>query len=303
MDFINAADLQSCKALRKENTVIVLQDGKLRKMPLSDVLDYLAGAQVTTDTTLLLPDIPADAKATGEAIRRAAPRNLLDNSDFLHPINQRALNTYSGAQYTIDRWRFWESTDKVDLTGNGISVAGHALHQYLEKTAVSSFKSYTIACQDSSGTIHVASGKLKDKIIGDVMSFALDGNDQPDVQLLPGRVYVWAAIYEGTYTQDTLPPYQAKGPSEELAACKRYAQRLSVYYLDRNVQTLYMCIMFDEMRVMPTLTFYNESQDNLVNGTGVWRVSTTGASGKFGDFVDTTAQAHWYGSIYLDANI
>lgn len=240
----------------------------------------------------------------GEVIStRAAPRNLLDNSDFLHPINQRGLNSYSGAQYTIDRWRFWDSVDKVDLTENGISIAGHALHQYLEKSAVSSLKSYTIACQEWDGTIHVASGKLKDKIIGDVMSFALDGNDQPDVQLLPGTVYAWAALYEGTYTQDTLPPYQAKGPSEELAACKRYAQRLSAFYLDRNVQTLYMCIMFDEMRVMPTLTFNNDSQDNLINGTGVWRVSTTGASGKFGDLVDASAQAHWYGSIYLDANI
>lgn len=196
----------------------------------------------------------------GEVIStRAAPRNLLDNSDFLHPINQRGLNSYSGAQYTIDRWRFWDSIDKVDLTENGISIAGHALHQYLEKSAVSSLKSYTIACQEWNGTIHIASGKLKDKIIGDVMSFTLDGNDQPDVQLLPGTVYAWAALYEGAYTADTLPEYQPKGYMCELLECKRYYQAFEYNaFLGTGIVTnnyVQGYIVTDvQMRVNPTLT-------------------------------------------------
>ena len=32
----------------------------------------------------------------------------------------------------------------------------------------------------------------------------------------------WAALYEGEYTADTLPPYVPKGYAEELAECQRY---------------------------------------------------------------------------------
>jgi hypothetical protein len=33
---------------------------------------------------------------------------------------------------------------------------------------------------------------------------------------------VWAALYEGTYTAETLPPYISKGHTAELAECQRY---------------------------------------------------------------------------------
>ena len=34
------------------------------------------------------------------------PRNLLDNSDFRNPVNQRGAKSYSVSGYTIDRWFF-----------------------------------------------------------------------------------------------------------------------------------------------------------------------------------------------------
>lgn len=35
-------------------------------------------------------------------------------------------------------------------------------------------------------------------------------------------VLKWAALYEGAYTADTLPPYVPKGYAAELAECQRY---------------------------------------------------------------------------------
>ena len=37
--------------------------------------------------------------------------------------------------------------------------------------------------------------------------------------------YLWAALYEGEYTAETLPEYQPKGYGAELAECQRYFQR------------------------------------------------------------------------------
>lgn len=36
------------------------------------------------------------------------------------------------------------------------------------------------------------------------------------------EIAVWAALYEGVYTADTLPPYVPKGYAAELAECQRY---------------------------------------------------------------------------------
>ena len=56
--------------------------------------------------------------------------NLLDNSDFTNPVNQRGAGSYSGAGiYSIDRWKLWGgyNVDSHTLTfqsANAVSVAG-----------------------------------------------------------------------------------------------------------------------------------------------------------------------------------
>jgi len=45
-----------------------------------------------------------------------APYNLLDNTNFKNPVNQRNESTYNGPGYTIDRWMF--KYDTVSLTVN-----------------------------------------------------------------------------------------------------------------------------------------------------------------------------------------
>lgn len=40
----------------------------------------------------------------------------------------------------------------------------------------------------------------------------------------------WIALYEGSYTADTLPPYVPKGYASEFAECRRYYKRFTAPY-------------------------------------------------------------------------
>lgn len=155
----------------------------------------------------------------------AAPRNLLDNSDFRNPVNQRGQGSYSGATYTIDRWRTWESSAVVTLNSNGITISADALWQYLKETTPESGKTYTAAVKLADGTISVASGVLQStgySFGNEHFSVGIDENNKSLYFGLKGGSYVWAALYIGEFTADTLPLYQSRGYAAELVECMRY---------------------------------------------------------------------------------
>lgn len=68
MEFINGKDLEIAKALNPANTVLILSGGVFQQMQLQDVLDYLAGAQVTTDASLRQEGMAADSAAVREYV-------------------------------------------------------------------------------------------------------------------------------------------------------------------------------------------------------------------------------------------
>jgi hypothetical protein len=45
---------------------------------------------------------------------------------------------------------------------------------------------------------------------------------------------VWAALYEGEYTEKTLPEYQSKGYENELLICRQYDPATGEYIGLRN---------------------------------------------------------------------
>ena len=56
------------------------------------------------------------------AIRKTAPRNLLDNSDFRNPVNQRGKASYSGSYvFCVDR--LCVSSDAA-ITDSGVTCSG-----------------------------------------------------------------------------------------------------------------------------------------------------------------------------------
>ena len=85
-------------------------------------------------------------------------------------------------------------------------------------------------------------------------------------------VFKWAALYEGSYTADTLPDYVPKGYAAELAECQRYYQQyntneMSAVGNSESGITYIRCPLKAPMRVAPSLvqssvdmwTTYNET--------------------------------------------
>lgn len=148
------------------------------------------------------------------------PRNLLDNSDFMNPVNQRGQSTYTtSAAYTIDRWVLEGTACRV-VTNSHISIEANGyLVQRIQNSRVSLAKTYTLAVKDTAGNIYV----------GDDAGIILtdDGTYGFWSIKLKGREIVWAALYEGVYTAETLPPYTPKGYAAELAECQRYYRKVT----------------------------------------------------------------------------
>lgn len=134
----------------------------------------------------------------------AAPRNLLDNSDFTNLVAQTEIGGKHGSvAYAADRWKLTSGT--VTYTaGTGLKLNG-TITQVLEK-----------APTGGSCFVGMASGTA---------TIALDGNTITITS--SGGVIKWAALYAEKYTETTKPEYQPKGYGTELAECQRYYLQFS----------------------------------------------------------------------------
>lgn len=165
------------------------------------------------------------------------PRNLLDNSDFRNPVNQRGVtNGWVVSPYScfIDRWiSDSANSETVSIGVEGVKLSGAWMHQKLLGVKDGAIVTAAV-CID--GSIHVVSGIVTynsdnswkrcignndDNILIDtangMLSFLIIQN---------GKFVQWAALYEGEYTADNLPPYVPKGYGAELVECLRYFERI-----------------------------------------------------------------------------
>lgn len=186
------------------------------------ILDFgiPAGESGLLDDTLSLPGYAADAQAAGTAIKHIPSIvNLLDNSDFTNPVNQRGQSDYSGYGYTIDRWILPNASDALTVNENYVTVSG-AVIQRLERHKAGA--EYTLACQKIDGTIVTLSGSFESGASNGSFSMNIGASSgRPYIQLKGGD-YVWVALYEGVFDTSTLPGYRPKGFASELAECQRY---------------------------------------------------------------------------------
>ena len=169
-------------------------------------------------------------------------QNLLDNSWFVNPINQRGASSYTNNGHTIDRWR--DTTNSTTLiTANGLTLQNNSTtsnaywRQRLPTSVLTSGKTYTMAVEvggvvccghavvnsTSTATFYGANGLY-------LSCTGLTDNTYWTIQiaLSAGKTFTgvrWAALYEGAYTAETLPAYVYKGYAAELAECQRYFQK------------------------------------------------------------------------------
>lgn len=155
------------------------------------------------------------------SVRKAAPRNLLDNSDFRNPVNQRRQTSYNSGEYSLDRWVVVSDEFKgtislvTDANGTTVTVLNGNRAAFLQRFVDANYYpgKYTAVMKLSDGTIAE----------GYVEAVSEDNHVYAFICWVPsGATAVWAALYEGEYTAETLPEYRPKGYAAELAECLRY---------------------------------------------------------------------------------
>lgn len=167
-------------------------------------------------------------------------KNLLDNSYFMNPINQRGSNwdEITTSHYTIDRWKAASKMEVSVIENEGImlncnytATERNGFTQYLEHRP-STGEAVTFAIQEIDGTLHVGSAKWPSS--GYNLVFSTETGIQGRVYtdrvsiMIPPDVMIqlaWAALYLGEYDANTLPEYKHKGYAAELLECQRYYYR------------------------------------------------------------------------------
>ena len=171
------------------------------------------------------------------SFRKAAPRNLLDNSDFTNLVAQAGIGGNHGTiAYAADRWILDSGAVSFEA-GVGLTLNG-TIRQKLEFPPTGNATAF----------VGMASGEAS-------ISYA----DGAVTITSSGGVLKWAAMYTGVYTAATIPDYQPKDYGVELAECKRY-----YYYFDTGKNGIFLvCVqgitqipgfLFNTtMRVRPTV--------------------------------------------------
>jgi len=174
--------------------------------------------------------------AMKKAYQGKAVHNLLVNSDFKNPVNQRGETSYSGTKYMIDCWR-GSSADLVVNDGS-ISISrgerDYAIFvQFIPFVQLG--KAYTLAAENAAGEKILLVFTPEENMSNKAQGFSTAGHTIIARYSTSSSMFyigasstvdapldlVWMALYEGSYTLDTLPDYVPK--ENELSKCKEYA--------------------------------------------------------------------------------
>ena len=214
--------------------------------------------------------------------------NLLDNSDFVHPVAQAGVNGAHGATgYAVDRW-MRTSGATVSQAADGLKIVSDktswtaGIQQRIEAkrfTDVMTFAVrgvFPVACRlfvyIGSGTTNFGTAYFQGDAAERTLVLkltkpdGLTGDEVVNVYISPdtgstgtAAVIRWAALYEGEYTAETLPPYVPKGYAAELAECLRYYRKIkannetfSGYAASGNAYAFIP--LAQAMRIAPTVT-------------------------------------------------
>ena len=205
--------------------------------------------------------------------------NLLDNTNFFNPINQRNQTSYSNTdaapKYSIDRWQVLGGTFDVSTrtyTSNStLGPYGNQFRQYIPLGDISIGDTITVSSVVNN-TKYVFTTTVPQ--YGDTVTnapfllettwggFKIITREEQHAVLLTMVVNVsqsitidWIKMEFGSF----VTPYVAKGYNEELTACLRYYQRLNMNFRGEafNVgdgEKYFTTISFYPMRVVPTIT-------------------------------------------------
>ena len=253
-----------------------------------------------------------DTGATGpQGDTGACVYNLLDNSDFVHPVAQAGVNGAHGATgYAVDRWNrtsgatVLQAADGLKIVSDKTSwTAG--IQQRIEAKRFADVMTFAVrgvfpvACRlfvyIGSGTTNFGTAYFQGDAAERTLVLkltkpdGLTGDEVVNVYISPdtgstgtAAVVRWAALYEGEYTAETLPPYVPKGYAAELAECLRYYRRITATnetfagYCANGVS--YCMIPLQTMRMKPSLVPSGKFYYTLGNKQGTTTATATAHS-------------------------
>lgn len=253
--------------------------------------------------------------------------NLLDNSDFANPVAQAELNGKHGNNtYLCDRWLTWNITGTQYKGYMRLAGTQNAARIYQNLTGIEG-KTITAAAKISgSGTVYVGvyytvngtSDSVTKSVVAPNGIVLASGTIPSGATNISFRIYpdnnstntanlYWAALYEGTYTVDTLPAYMPKGYAAELAECQRYYQEITIDFsayeigTDVNYPTRVPLIYPMEMRIIPTAKL-NTSWDSGIQNAIVTYVNEKSLSFSLSGNVNVVF-VEWHGKLVLNADL
>ena len=165
--------------------------------------------------------------------------NLLGNSNFIKFVAQAGIskNHEVDEVYAGDRWILLSGTltAKANINGDGytdVTLNGTICQKLADAPAKA-----TPAIGMVSGTATIA---YSDGVVTITSA---------------GGVIKWAALYDGEYAADNLPPYVPKGYAVELAECQRYYREYEeIAIIPSSSQWKQVIGGIFDMRAIPTLT-------------------------------------------------
>lgn len=235
--------------------------------------------------------------------------NLLDNSDFVHPVAQAGVNGAHGATgYAVDRW-MRTSGATVSQAADGLKIVSDktswtaGIQQRIEAKRFADVMTFAVrgvfpvACRlfvyIGSGTTNFGTAYFQGDAAERTLVLkltkpdGLTGDEVVNVYISPdtgstgtAAVVRWAAIYEGEYTAETLPPYVPKGYAAELAECLRYYRKIKADnetfagYAARGNAYAFIPLA-QAMRIAPTVTVSGKFYYTLGSAQGTTTETAT----------------------------
>lgn len=236
---------------------------------------------------------------TQQAVNKIASRpNLLINPDF--SINQRGQASYTGTNYSVDRWRCsygtitvldkgikhtsantWQGVYQIiekpsrlagktlTLSANGRASSGGVfrIYIYYQYSGQPRITACTASTESTTDTTISATGIIPSDITDNDRVFVMLYNSLANVDFYCN----WVKLEVGSVATTFMPPLIA----EELPKCQRYYQALKingVSFCATSTNIIYTAVPLTvSMRTAPTLTNRNQSSvcvfDEGIKGT------------------------------------
>lgn len=207
--------------------------------------------------------------------------NLLDNTNFFNPINQRDQTSYSNTdaapKYSIDRWQVLGGTFDVQTrtyTSNStLGIYGNQFRQYipLERVSIGDTITVSSVINDTRQIFTTTIPQYRDTVADAPFllettwgGFKMITREAEHATLLTMVVNVsqsitvdWIKMEFGNFAT----PYVPKGYGAELAECLRYFQRVyadwRIYPTLKDMLYRFSQSTLQVMRIKPTISAYS----------------------------------------------